>query len=72
MLPYEALANAIIEQAARDWRQSARKLRKNPDNQAALWMKKDCERFFLSDWFSVLSNLDGAVILEKLREVYGT
>lgn len=31
-------------------------------------MKKDCERFFLSNWFEILTDIDGVWLLDKLRE----
>ena len=33
--PYEELANAIVEQAAKDYREMRRKLRKNPNDMTA-------------------------------------
>lgn len=57
MNPYERLANAIILQAVKDYRHCSSK--------SAEMM---IEKFFLSDWFGVLTNLDGSVLLEKLRK----
>ena len=55
--PYENLANAIIMRAVEDYRLA--------EDRRTL---KEIEGFFLSDWFSVLTNLDGAALLQKLRE----
>ena len=57
MDPYEVLANAIIVRAVDDYRS-----RSDPD------AVKEIERFFLSEWFRVLSKADGNKILCKLRE----
>ena len=53
---YTALANAIIEQAADDYRRS-----KNYQEKTAI------KKFFLSEWFSVLTDLDGKMILRRLE-----
>ena len=53
---YEKLANAIILQAVRDYRCST-------DNN-----KKFLEKFFLSGWFTVLTKLDGQMLVERLRK----
>ena len=31
-------------------------------------MVEDCERFFRSDWFAVLTGIDGQMLLKKLQE----
>ncbi len=65
---YEKLANAIILQAVKDYRAAKKKLKKQPTKKDAEIMIKDTERFFRSDWFTALTNVDGEVILRKLRE----
>ena len=57
MDPYERLANAIILQAVKDYRLCSR-------SESA----GEIERSFLSDWFEVLTRLDGQVLLSKLRK----
>ena len=57
MDPYEELANAIVLRAVKDYRMA-----KSPDQ------KKKLEEFFLSDWYKVLTSLDGAMLLQKLKE----
>ena len=57
MTPYERLANAIIIQAVKDYRHT-----RNPADRVEL------ERFFRSEWFSVLSKLDGEVLLAQLQK----
>ena len=66
MSGYEALANAVILQAVRDWRDACRINRSYPENFAEERKREDIERFFRSDWFSVLTNLDGRLLLRKL------
>ena len=65
---YEKLANAIILQAVKDYRAAKKKLKKQPTNKDAEIMIKDTERFFCSDWFTALTDVDGSVILRKLQE----
>lgn len=65
---YEKLANAIILQAVKDYRAAKKKLKKQPRNKDAEIMINDTERFFRSDWFTALTDVDGALILRKLQE----
>ena len=57
--PHQLLIEAIILQAVRDYRVALKK-----DDRC---MKRDCERFFRSEWFQRLSKLDGNKILNRLR-----
>jgi len=57
--PYQELANAIIIQAAKDYRKAL----KYDD----IKMKRDCVRFFRSKWFKTLTELDGEILIEKLK-----
>ena len=65
---YEKLASAIIIQAAKDYRSARKKLKKNRKNEEAKLMVEDLERFFRSDYFAALSDLDGPALLTKLEE----
>ena len=66
--PYGELANAIVVQAANDWRKAVKKLEEDPYSKPAGAMRKECERFFLSRWFTMLTSVDGKMILRKLKE----
>lgn len=68
---YENLANAIILQAVRDWRESVKKLKKRPRYDPAKQMKEECEQFFLSEWFEQLTSVDGRYLLRKLKQEEG-
>ena len=61
---YRRLAHAIVIQAVKDWTEASRR----PNSDKAKKVKEDCERFFLSDWFTELSGLDGKGFLAKLRK----
>ena len=65
---YEKLANAIILQAVKEWRAARRKLKRKPKNESARIELESCERFFRSEWFRILTDVNGAVILRKLYE----
>ena len=66
--PYEELANAIVEQAAKDYREMRRKLRKNPNDMTARGQMGEVVRFFHSHWFGILSDANPDYILEQLKE----
>ena len=57
MDPYQELANAIVLQAVKDYR-----LHDNEQELARI------ERFFRSDWFSVLTNVNPEILITKLRK----
>ena len=64
---FEGLANAIIIQAAADYRQALKQLRQNPLFQPAIRMSYEVERFFRSDWFSILTRINGIELLARLK-----
>lgn len=63
---YRALANAIIVQAAKDYRKALRQLRRNPRYETAKNEKNEVERFFHSEWFHYLTNVDPDYLLDYL------
>lgn len=65
---YEELANAIILQAVKDYRDAVERLRYTPGDKSAQHDKRSIERFFRSEWFSILSDLNGELLLKKLKE----
>ena len=71
MDPYRNLADAVVMQAAKDYRKSVMTIKRSPTAWSAGHLKKDVERFFLSAWFQELTDLDGAYILEQLRKEAG-
>lgn len=63
MIKYNALhnlANAIILRAVADYRTA---LKGNDEH-----VIYECERFFRSEWFMHLTNIDGEFLIEKLRK----
>lgn len=71
MTPYENLANAIVLQAAKDYRTALKCLKVNPNNRDALADKNEVERFFRSGWYSVLTSVDGEMLIAKLKAEVG-
>ena len=67
MNQFEGLANAIIIQAAADYRLALKQLRQNPGFQPAIRMSYEVERFFRSDWFSILTRINGIELLARLK-----
>ena len=70
MSPEERIANAVVEQAAKDYRAAIKKLKRNPDNEIAEIQRKECEEFFLSPNFNRFTRIDGKMLMKKLREEY--
>lgn len=68
--PYEALGNAVVLQAVKDYREAVHKLSRGKKNTIAESTKQECERFFQSPYFNVFTQLDGKALLSQLeREV---
>ena len=66
--PYQELANAVIILAAKDYRHALRIQRRNPGSKAVQSQIDSLERFFRSDWFEVLTEVDGEMLIRRLRE----
>ncbi len=62
------LANAVIVQAAQDYREACLMLKYHPDHRKQMKRKKSLERFFRSAWFKRLSALDGEILLAELKK----
>ena len=58
--PLQKLSNAIVLQAVKDYRTA---LVQNDTHAMA-----ECERFFRSQWFFTLTNVDGEFLIERLRK----
>lgn len=65
---WQDLANAIVVQAATDWRNAVKRLRLDIYDIAARKMVTECNTFFKSGWCDLLSGGQGELILEKLRQ----
>lgn len=65
---WEDLANAIILQAAEDYRSACRSLKKRPCFRRPQAEKRSLERFFRSAWFRTLSGADGSKLIQDLQK----
>ena len=68
---WRALADAIILQATEDYSRLTRRLTMHPDELDKVSEKRRIERFLRSDWFGVLSDLDGRRLLRDLKADLG-
>ena len=66
--PEQMLANAIIIQAADDYRLALRRLKLNRMSREYRQVKEDCERFLQSEWFEVLTKVDGKTIMMRIQK----
>lgn len=69
--PYEALRNAIVIQAAADYRRALRAQKRKPNSYIHGSVKADCERFFMSDWFKAICNVSGEMIMKEIQKEEG-
>jgi hypothetical protein len=64
----KALANAIIVQAAKDYRDALRRLNRHPNSFSELDAKMEIERFLRSDWFTMLTKVDPEMLITRLNK----
>jgi len=69
--PYTGLANAIILQAVKDYRDANKRLSRGRANKDAEIKKQEILNFFRSDWFGVLTEIDPEMLIRKLDEEVG-
>ncbi len=67
---FENLANAIIEQAAKDYIEALGILRYKPNDKKATATKDEVEKFFRSQWFIMLTKVDGEKLLSDLKKKF--
>lgn len=71
---YQEIANGIVEQAVSDYRRALDGKRYNKIdgyNMGKVTPEKiveDCEKFFRSKYFHLLTNVNGEYLIEKLRK----
>ena len=65
---WEDFMNAIILQAVKDYRTALWTLKRKPGNENARLMVQECEEFFRSGWYELLTDVDGEMLLGRLRE----
>ncbi len=65
---YENLANEIIVRAAADYKAAFLLHKRHPDNKGVEDDIARLEKFFYSEWYALLTDLDPSYLLRKLRE----
>ncbi len=66
---YENLANAIVLQAVKDYRSAKAMQRIDPKDYSARGRIGVIRKFFRSDWFRTLTDIDGEWLIRKLDEL---
>ncbi len=69
MEPYQALANAIVELAVKDYKKALKQQYRFPNNKEYSDAVATLERFFRSGWYGMLTNLDGEVLMVGVRRM---
>lgn len=65
---YENLANAIILLAVQDYKQALIHQRRHPESLSAKKEAERQERFFFSEWYETLTNLNGSYLTQRIKE----
>ena len=63
---YQALANAIILQAVKDFRPAYRRLKRHPNDKLAQDTVREITQFFCSQCFQALTSIDGPALLNRI------
>jgi hypothetical protein len=69
MDPYQALANAIVELAVKDYKTALKYHYRHPNRKEYADDVSRLERFFRSGWYGMLTNLDGEVLMTGVRRM---
>ena len=67
MESYQALANAIVELAVKDYKTALKYHFRHPDKQEYENDVASLERFFRSGWYGMLTDLDGEYLMNGVR-----
>ena len=65
---YHELAKAIILQAIKDFKPAYLRLKRCPDDKAATARVKEITEFFCSEYFCLLTDVDGPRLLKKVMK----
>ena len=67
---YIQLAHAIVIVAAESYKYTLLAVRHHTKSDSVYRRKEKLESFFLSEWFGLLSGLDGRYFMKKMQVVY--
>lgn len=65
---YERLVVGIVERTVQDYKAAVQRLKTDPKDLESRITKQECECFFLSPWFVLLTNLDGKQFLNRIHQ----
>ena len=69
MDPYQALANAIVELAVKDYRTALKYHYRHPDKKEYADEVDSLERFFRSGWYGMLTDLDSEYLMNSVHRM---
>lgn len=69
MEPYQALANAIVELAVKDYKKVLKQHYRFPNNKEYADEIASLECFFRSGWYETLTDLDGEYLMTGVRRM---
>nr|DAW88651.1 MAG TPA: hypothetical protein [Bacteriophage sp.] len=69
MIPYQALANAIVELAVKDYKKALKQHYRFPSNKEYADEVTGLERFFRSGWYGTLTDLDGEYLMTGVHRM---
>ena len=69
MEPYQALANAIVELAVKDYRTALKYHYCHPDKKEYADEVENLGRFFRSGWYGMLTDLDSEYLMTSVRRM---
>ena len=64
---YTELANAIVIQAVKDYRNALKTLKRYPRYEPAKKVVAEVEEFFRSEWYRTLTSVDADMLMTKIR-----
>ena len=64
---FEELANAVVVQACRDYRDALITLKRFPRDTRAKVTVSECEGFFRSEWYGILTDLNAEILMKRIK-----
>lgn len=69
--PYRELANSIVLTAVDDYRELLERRIERFKKDGVYVTRHELEKFFMSEWFTILTHLNGTSVMNRLRKEYG-
>ena len=69
MEPYQALANAIVELAVKDYKKALKQHFRFPNNKDYANEVASLEQFFRSGWYGMLTDLDSEYLMNSVHRM---